>query len=104
MKTRRKEERLHREIIRRALERSRSAQEEREGVLFRKDLLDALQEMTDLAPVELERIADDVTTAPVSNGEGYFSVRYQLFFTAILALAVFAIPILTIWLIRNIGG
>ncbi|MBW1945651.1 MAG: hypothetical protein JRJ51_22890, partial [Deltaproteobacteria bacterium] len=46
MKKDREEGRIQREIIRRALEQSRMAQEERERLLERKDTLEVLQEMT----------------------------------------------------------
>ena len=95
----RKEGRTQREIIRRALEQSRMAQEERERLLERKDTLEVLREMTALTPVELEHIAHGVTLGSVHDGEGFFSVKNQILFTGISAFTLLGIPILTIWLI-----
>ena len=95
----REEAGIQREIIRRALERSRMAQEERERLLEQKDTLAVLQEMTGLTPVELEHIAHDVTHGSVHEGEGFFSVKNQILFTGISALTVLGIPLVTIWFI-----
>lgn len=99
MRKDRGEGRVQREIIRRVLEQSRMDQEEKERLLERKDTLEVLQEMTDLAPVELEQIAHNVSLGSVHDGEGFFSVKNQILFTGILAFTVLGIPILTIWLI-----
>ena len=99
MKKDREEGRIQREIIRRALEQSRMAQEERERLLERKDTLEVLQEMTALTPVELERIAHCVSHGSVHAGEGFFSVKNQILFAGISAFTLLGIPVLTIWLI-----
>ena len=99
MKKDREEGRIQREIIRRALEQSRMAQEERERLLERKDTLKVFQEMTALTPVELEHIAHGVSHGSVHDGEGFFSVKNQILFTGISAFTLLGIPILTIWLI-----
>jgi len=99
METLRQEQKIHREIVRRALERSRAGQEERERVLFQKDLLNALRELTGLPQKELEQIAHEVIAGPASNGAGYFSIPYQLLFTGLLAITVLAIPVLAMWFI-----
>ena len=99
MESIREEAGIQREIIRRALLKARAGQEEEERLLGRKDTLDTLREMTGLDRCELERIADGVITSRGSSDAGLFSVKHQIFYTAVMVFAFLGIPTLTIWLL-----
>jgi hypothetical protein len=93
------EEKIEQEIVRRALKRSYLRKKEKEKRLYAKDVLDVLEEMTDLPGDELLEIAEEVKTAYADDGEGFFSIRYQLIFVGLPMLTLFGIPILAVWLL-----
>ncbi len=93
------EEKIQEEIVRRALERSHFLQQEKEKLLHTQDILDALQEITDLPCAEVEKIAKEVRNTYVHEGEGFFSIGNQIILASIFVLIFLGIPILAVWLI-----
>lgn len=87
------------EFLRRALKRSYYHKQEKERRLYTKDMLDVLEDMTDLSREELERIAKEVRLSHADDSEGFFSLRYQLVFVGLSMMAVFALPVLAVWLL-----
>ena len=93
------EEKIEQEIVRRALKRSYFHKREKEKRLHAKDVLDVLEEMTDLPRYELMKIAEEVKTAYAEDGEGLFSIRYQLILVGLPILTLLGLPILAVWLL-----
>jgi hypothetical protein len=71
------EEKIQREIIRRALERSRGKEQERKI----QDVVEVLCDMTDLSRNELNRIAARVMETNPGDNDRFFSINQQLFVT-----------------------
>lgn len=90
---------LGREIARRALVLSHEKQEAEERSLYRKDLLDVLGELTGLTTPELEQIAGGVIASRRNTGAGFFSVKNQILFAALMVFTALGVPALLIWLI-----
>ena len=93
------EEQIKGEICRRAVKRSYFEQWEREKHLFTQDTIAALRELTDLKTEELEEIAREVRRSFVHMGEGFFSIKYQIFFVGLFTLIFLCIAILTLRLL-----
>ncbi len=93
------EERIQEEIVRRTLERSHFLQQEKEKLLHTQDILDALQEITDLPREELEDIAKEVRSSHVREDEGFFSIGNQIILASIFVLIFLGIPMLALCLI-----
>ncbi len=91
------EEGVEAALFRRALKRACFRKKEKERRLYAKDVLDGLEEMTDLSRDELLEIAEEVKTAYADAGEGFLSIRYQLIFAGLPVLTFFGIPILVVW-------
>lgn len=87
------------EFLRRALKRSYYHEQEKERRIYTKDMLDVLEDMTDLPRDELERIAEEVELSYADDGESFFSLRYQLVFVGLSMMALFGIPVLAVWLL-----
>jgi len=94
------EEGIEGELFRLALKRSFLHKKERENRLYAKDVLDVLEEMTDLPRDELLEIVEEVKTTYAGDGEGFFSIKYQLIFVGLPVLTFFGIPMLVVWLLR----
>jgi len=86
-----KQERIHKEIRRRALERARLVDRNEQKLLHTKHTLDALEEVTGLPRSDLERIAEEVNGTCFQEEEGAFSIKNQLLFSLILGFAFFSI-------------
>ena len=93
------EEGIEEELFRLALKRSCFREKEREKRLYAKDVLDVLEEITDLRRDELLEVVKGVKTAYADSGEGFLSIRYQLIFVGLPVLTFFGIPILVVWLL-----
>ena len=87
------------ELLRRALEISYYRKQEKERRLYTKDLLDALEDMTDLPRHELEQIAERARLSHADPGEGFFSLKYQVVFVGLSMMALFGILMLAVWLL-----
>jgi hypothetical protein len=76
-------EKIQRQIIWRALEKSKAKERERSV----GDVIDSLQEMTDLSRSELDQIAAQVVETNTGNEDRFFSIKQQLFVTGATLLA-----------------
>jgi hypothetical protein len=92
------EERIRGEIIRRALEASSMREQQREEALMTRDVLDVLEEITELPRTELERIAREVRNSTGQAGDGFFSLRQQIMWAGGIVLCLAGIPVLGVWL------
>ena len=90
------EEEIEQEIVRRALKRSYFRKREKEKRLYAEDVLDVLEEMTDLPRYELLKIAQEVQTAYSGAGEGLFSIRYQIILVGLPIITLLGVPILAV--------
>ncbi len=93
------EEKIQEEIVRRALEKSHFLQQEKEKLLHTQDILDALQEITDLPLEELEKIPKEVRSTYVHEDGGFFSIGNQMILASIFLLIFLGIPIFAVWLV-----
>ena len=93
------EEIIEGEFLRRVLKRAYSHQKEEEKRLYARDMLDVLEEMTDLSRHELERIAEEVRWSHNDDGEGFFSLRYQVVFVGLSMMVLLGLPVLALWVL-----
>jgi len=91
------EEKIEQEIVRRALKRSYFRKKEKEQLLYTKDIVDALDEITNLPREELEQIAGETKTYDAEDGEGFFSIRHQVIFVGLSVLTLLGVPVLAVW-------
>jgi len=92
------EEKIQEEIIRRALERSDSDQEQKLKLLQTQSTLDSLHEITGLPHAELEKIAEEVKASYVQSKEGFFSIKNQVLIVLMIGGIFFSLLILLFWL------
>lgn len=93
------ENKIGEEILRRALKSSYAHQHEKEKLRYAQDMLEALQEITDLPREDLEKIANEVRSSYVDDVEGYLSIKYQIIFVGTFVLILLGMPILAVWLL-----
>ena len=92
------ERKLNEEIIRRAIEQSDFQEQEKEKLLKQRDIIDALEEVTDLPRVELEKIAREVRESFTNGGEAFFSIKHQIILATLIISAVLSIIAFVVWL------
>jgi hypothetical protein len=78
-------EKIQQQIIWRALEKSKAKEQERRV----GDVVDSLEEMTDLPRSELGQIAAQVLEANTAKEDRFFSIKQQLLVTGATLLACF---------------
>jgi len=94
-----KQDRIHKEIRRRALERARLLARNEQKMFHTKHTLDALEEVTGLPRADLERIADEVNGTYFPEDEGAFSIKNQLIFALILGFAFVSTLVILLYLV-----
>ena len=90
------EEKIQEEIIRRALKQSDFHDQEKLKQLQSESTLETLQEITGLTREELEKIAEEVRSSQVQDGEGFFSIKNQIIFV-IVGLIIIILLIWALW-------
>lgn len=93
------ENKINEEIIRRAIKRSGFREQEKEKLLDREDILDALEDVTDLPRLELENIARDVRASFTHGSEDFFSIRHQIFLTASMGFLLLGLVAFAVWVL-----
>lgn len=91
------EEKIRKEIRKRAFEHSDRLQQERHNVQNIQYTLDALQEVTGLPHQELEAIAQDVKISFEVSGDEFFSIKNQI----LLAFGAVGFVIFFVWRLIN---
>jgi hypothetical protein len=92
------ENNVNEEIIRRAIKRSDFKTEEKEKLLKRQDIIEALENVTDLPRLELEQIAREVRESYVNGEDRFFSIKHQSLIGSIVGFALVGIIAFVIWL------
>ena len=93
------ENKINEEIIRRAIKRSGLEKREREKLLNRQDVIDTLEEVTDLPRVELEQIALEVRKSYATDGKEFFSIKHQVSLAALMGFVLVSIIAFAVWLL-----
>ena len=93
------ENKINEEIIRRAIKRSDLKAQKKEKLLNRQDVIDALEDVTDLPRLELENIAREVRESYADGGEGFFSIKHQVFLAALMGSLFVSIIAVAVWLL-----
>jgi hypothetical protein len=90
------EEKIKEEIIRRAVEQADIREQEKQKLRRRKDILDALEEITELTHAELEEIEREVREAFSDHRKEFFSIRHQIFIVLLIGCALLGVFILLV--------
>lgn len=93
------ENHINEEIIRRAVERSGFREQERENQLNRQDIMDAIEDVTDLPRSELENIARDVRESYTHGRNDFFSITHQILLAALMGFLLLSIIAFSVWLL-----
>jgi len=88
------EEKIKEEIIRRAIERADVREQEKRNLSQRKDIFDALEEITELSRAELEEIEREVREAFSDNRKEFFSIKHQIFIVLLIGCILLGVFIL----------
>ena len=91
------DERLQNEIIRRALKKSYLQEKQKEEALNLQNIIDALQEITNLSRTDLEQTVEEVRGSLVEDRD-FFSIKNQIILAVIFLLIFICISVLIIWL------
>jgi hypothetical protein len=83
-----------RSVLREAALRKRRDEE----ALFTQDLMDALEEITNLPRLELERIAERVGRSHHQEEDTFFSIKQQVVLASATVLAFLTLPLMAVWL------
>jgi serine/threonine protein kinase HipA of HipAB toxin-antitoxin module len=83
-----------RSVLREAALRKRRDEE----ALFTQDLMDALEELTNLPRLELEQIAERVGRSHHQEEDPFFSIRQQVALASATVLGVLSLPLMAVWL------
>ena len=94
-----KENKINEEIIRRAIKRSDLKEQEKEKLLKRQDVIDALEDVTDLPRLELENIAREVRESYAHGGENFFSIKHQIFLAILTGFTFVSVIAVAVWLL-----
>ena len=94
----RAENKINQEVIRRAIERSDVKTQEKEKLLKQQDVIDALEDVTDLPRLELEQIAREVRESYANSGDEFFSVKHQLLIIGLIGFTVVSFIAFAVWL------
>jgi hypothetical protein len=86
---RRLEEKIQKQIRKRAFERADMLQQERQDAQKTQHTLDALQEVTGLRRPDLESIADEVKLSRQIRHDDFFSIKNQILMAFGLAGLIF---------------
>ena len=90
---------LSEEIVQRVFIEASSREQRREEDQDRRDLIEALQELTELTRAELEEI---IIKARVSccdrDGDTFFSVKHQAILVSTMLAFLIGLPTLFIWM------
>jgi hypothetical protein len=92
------EERIKKEIRRRALAQSARLQQERQNLQGVKHTLEALHEVTGLPRPQLKAIANDAMLSFVAPTERFFSIKNQI----LIVSSTFSCGVLFAWLLFTI--
>ena len=93
------QEKIQLEIVKRALEKSISQQRRRQEELDTQDILDALEELTGLSRVDLDKIAIEVKRSYAHAQDSFLSIKSQVILGSALMLTFLCVPILAKWLL-----
>jgi len=93
------ENKINKEIVLRAVNRSGFGMRERERRLHHQDILDALEDVTHLPRWELESISRDVRESYARRGGDFFSVKHQAVLAASMGSFLFGLIALAVWML-----
>ena len=93
------QEKIQQEIVKRALEKSISHQHRRQEKLDTQDILDALEELTGLSRVDLDKIAIEVKRSYAHAQDSFLSIKSQVILGSVLMLTFVCLPIFVKWLL-----
>ena len=93
-----REEKKQREIIERALKKAHTQERQKEEALLIRDTLDALQEITELPRVELDRIAEEVSALSADDRDDFFSIKNQIIIACVIVFIFIFTSIAAVWL------
>lgn len=93
------ENKVNEEIIRHAVNRSGIREREKERQLYRQEILEALEDVTDLPRWELESIFRDITESYVRGEGDFFSIKHQAVLAAYMGAFAFGIIAIAVWLL-----
>jgi hypothetical protein len=93
------QEKIQQEIVKQALEKSISQQHRRQEELDTQDILDALEELTGLSRVDLDKIAIEVKRSYAHAQDSFLSIKSQIIIGSVLMLTFLCVPILPKWLL-----
>jgi hypothetical protein len=91
-------ERIREGTIRSVLREAALRKRRDEEALFTQDLMDALEEITNLPRLELEQIAERVGRSHYQEEDTFFSIRQQVVLASATVLAFLTLPLMTVWL------
>ena len=89
-----RDDRIQREIRRRAFDRMDLLARQKADALHTRHTIDALEQVTGLARLELESIAGEIKALSAADEDSFFSIKDQL----IVSGAVFVPVLILIWL------
>ena len=93
------ENKINEEIIRRAIKRSGFREQEKEKLLNQQDIMDALEDVTNLPRLELENIAREVRESYTHGSKDFFSIKHQFFLAALMGFILLSIIAFAVWLL-----
>ena len=91
------EESMREETIRSVIREAALRKNQEEQALFNQDLMDALEELTNLPRLELEQIAERVGRSHHQEQDTFLSIRQQAVLASATVLAFLGLPLVAVW-------
>jgi hypothetical protein len=92
------EERTRDVIIKTVFKEASLRQRQEEEAILTQDLMDALEELTNLPRWELEQIVDRAVSSRHREEDTFLSIKQQLMFASVAVLAFLCAPLTAAWM------